>query len=189
MSAIFIERLDTFVDEAVALVTAGYTTSEVYTVETAETADSVRFVLRLTRLEEPLVKRFPEPDAETREVYTRLARDGHGFGVLVDGRCLGVAITEPRDWHRSLWVHEFHIAPGQRGMGLGRRLMERVFDEARELRMRCVVCETQNTNVAAIAFYRALGFRVEGIDLSYYSNEDVARGEVAVFMKRPLADQ
>ena len=32
--------------------------------------------------------------------------------------------------------------------------------------------------------YRRLGFRLEGIDLSHYTNADYPDGEVAVFMKR-----
>ena len=49
-----------------------------------------------------------------------------------------------------------------------------------------MVCETQSTNVPAIEFYRKVGFEVEGIDLSYYSNDDAPDGEVANFMKRKL---
>ena len=49
-----------------------------------------------------------------------------------------------------------------------------------------IVCETQNYNVPAIEFYRKVGFEIEGIDLSYYSNRDMTEGEVAIFMKRKL---
>ena len=48
------------------------------------------------------------------------------------------------------------------------------------------MCETQTTNVPAIDFYRSVGFEVGGIDLSYYSNDDVQAGEVALFLKRKL---
>jgi ribosomal protein S18 acetylase RimI-like enzyme len=48
------------------------------------------------------------------------------------------------------------------------------------------VCETQDTNQPAIAFYRAVGFEIEAVDLSYYTNHDLAGGEVAIFMKRKL---
>jgi streptothricin acetyltransferase len=36
---------------------------------------------------------------------------------------------------------------------------------------------------SAMRFYRAVGFAVEGVDVSYYSNEDYPDGEIAVFMK------
>jgi len=32
-----------------------------------------------------------------------------------------------------------------------------------------------------------MGFELDGINLSYYSNDDVAAGEVAIFMKRKLS--
>jgi ribosomal protein S18 acetylase RimI-like enzyme len=53
--------------------------------------------------------------------------------------------------------------------------------------LRAVVCETQTTNVPAIAFYRQLGFEIDGVDLSYYSNDDASGGEVAIFMKLKLS--
>jgi ribosomal protein S18 acetylase RimI-like enzyme len=65
--------------------------------------------------------------------------------------------------------------------------MERLVGSAKAAGLRIIVCETQSTNVPAIRFYRRVGFKMEGIDLSYYSNEDMApEREVAVFMKRRL---
>lgn len=43
-----------------------------------------------------------------------------------------------------------------------------------------------HTAVPAIRFYRSVGFQVEGIDLSYYTNMDVTDFEVAIFMKRKI---
>ena len=64
--------------------------------------------------------------------------------------------------------------------------MERVAEIAKAEGLRILVCETQNTNVPAIDFYRRVGFEVDSVDLSYYTNSDV-EGEVAIFMKRKLA--
>lgn len=61
--------------------------------------------------------------------------------------------------------------------------MEAVADEAKEANLRIIVCETQNTNVPAIEFYRKVGFEIGGVDLSYYDMIE----EVAIFMKRELA--
>jgi len=41
--------------------------------------------------------------------------------------------------------------------------------------------------VPAIRAYRRLGFVLDAVDLSFYSNEDVAQENVAVFMKRYVA--
>ena len=64
--------------------------------------------------------------------------------------------------------------------------MDHVALHASEEGLRVLVCETQTTNVPAIDFYRSVGFELDGIDLSYYGNDDVAAGEVALFMKRKL---
>jgi ribosomal protein S18 acetylase RimI-like enzyme len=71
-------------------------------------------------------------------------------------------------------------------MSIGKRLMECVSEKAKRAGFRTIVGETQNTNGIAIRIYRKLGFRVEGIDISYYSNNDYPDGEIAVFMKRRL---
>lgn len=161
----------------------GYTTTAVYAVTKAETPELTRIELRLQPLDRPLEKRYPEPDEAEVARYAALAAEGHCFGAFAEGRCVGIALTEPQAWNRSLWVHELHVAPERRGRGLGRGLLEAAGAHARELGMRCVECETQTTNTAAIAFYRAMGFTLDGVDLSLYTNEDRERGEVAVYMK------
>jgi ribosomal protein S18 acetylase RimI-like enzyme len=73
-----------------------------------------------------------------------------------------------------------------RGAGAGRSLLEHVEAAARAQGLTKVVCETQAQNVPAIGFYRACGYAVEGIDLSYYSNDDDNHGEVALFVKKSV---
>ena len=70
--------------------------------------------------------------------------------------------------------------------GIGRALMTQVVEKAIHDKFRIVYLETQNTNVKAIRFYRALGFSLDAIDLSFYTNHDVENGEVAFFMKKEL---
>jgi ribosomal protein S18 acetylase RimI-like enzyme len=97
---------------------------------------------------------------------------------------VGVALAEPRQWNETLWVWEFHVAETRRGRGIGRRLMAELAEQARAAGLRALVCETQNTNLPAINFYRAVGFTLEGVDVSYYTNDDMSPGgTVAVFMK------
>jgi ribosomal protein S18 acetylase RimI-like enzyme len=64
--------------------------------------------------------------------------------------------------------------------------MDRLAQKGKESGLRTIVCETQNTNVPAIKFYRKVGFMIDGVDLSYYTNDDWPDGEIAIFMKKPL---
>ncbi len=88
-----------------------------------------------------------------------------------------------------MWVWDLHVAAAYQRRGLGRRLLEEVVRMAEREGCRVVGLETQTTNVPAITFYRRAGFQIEGIDLSYYSNEDAGGGgQVSVFMKLKLKD-
>ena len=44
----------------------------------------------------------------------------------MDEKLVGLALAEPRWWHKSLWIWEFHVDPAYQGEGIGRRLMAAV---------------------------------------------------------------
>src|SRR5690348_11527637 len=165
----------------------GYTSTEMYRVTREETAETIRFELRLTSLEPPFVKRYPPLDSTEVQRYRELATAGQAFGAFEGETCVGIALCEPQRWNSSLSIWAFHIAPEFRRQGAGRALMATVEGHARREGLRCLVCETQATNVPAIRFYRALGFTVDAMDVSLYGNDDLERGEVAVFMKKRVS--
>ncbi len=181
-----IRPLEYLTAELVSRLIVGYTTSARYAASKAETPEYTRFELRLVPLAQPLSKRYPALTAETLDQYRAIARQGHSFGVFVEDTCIGLALNEAHHWNASLWVQEFHIAAAYQGQGIGRQLMDWVIQHAQEQGLRCVVCETQTTNVPAIGFYRALGFALDGIDLSYYTNQDLEQQEIAIFLKKKL---
>lgn len=165
---------------------SGYISDSKYAVRYEESEAGVMVELRLVPLVQPYHKTFGYDDAETMERYERVVGLGYSWGAFDGELLVGVLLAEPQVWNQSVLVWEFHVAEGYRGRGLGRRLMEQIATQAREAGYRILVCETQNTNAAAIQIYRQLGFRVEGVDLSYYTNEDYPDGEIAIFMKRRL---
>jgi ribosomal protein S18 acetylase RimI-like enzyme len=164
----------------------GYTTSEVYLVQKEESESNVKFELSLRPLEHVKIKRYHDLDTESVREYLAMAEQGHSFGAYASATLIGIALTDVRLWNSTLWVQEFHIAPKYQGRGIGRQLMDAVALEASRCGLRAIVCETQVSNVPAIRFYRAVGFFMDGLDLSYYSNDDRELGEVAVFMKRRI---
>lgn len=171
------------IDDLYRLVT-GYTSRAKYRISKRESDKQFSLSLALIPLAQPYLKRYDHLDKESVENYRQIAALGFSFGAYAGGQCVGIALAEPHRWNGSLWVWELHVAESHRRRGVGRQLIETLAEKAREVGLRTVVCETQNTNVPAIQFYHSVGFRIEGVDLSYYSNEDFPDGEIALFMKR-----
>jgi len=162
---------------------AGYTSTATYQVTKSENATRTTISLNLVELQTPYVKKW-ESTKEQETTYSKIVEQGLSLGVYDKDRLVGIAIAEKQEWNRTLWVWEFHIDLNYRQRGLGRQLMDRLETVGKETGCRVMVCETQNTNVPAIRFYRSVGFEVGAVDLSYYTNNDINDFEVAVFMKR-----
>ena len=164
----------------------GYVSTACYTARKTESPEQILISLELTPLETPYIKRWEDSDEEELEHYQQYAAQGYSLAAYDGEQMIGLALCEARHWNRTLWVWEFHVAETHRGRGIGRQLMEAVVEKARESGFRIVGLETQNTNVPAITFYHKVGFEIDGIDLSFYTNDDMIHGEVAIFMKRKL---
>lgn len=163
-----------------------YTSSARYVVTKSESPERTLISIELATLPAPYAKQWDDSDAEEAARYQEYACQGYSLGAYEGDTLVAIALNEARWWNRTLWVWEFHVAPTCQRQGIGRTLMEAVFQMARQAGFRVVALETQSTNVPAISFYRAVGFELEGIDLSYYTNADIPDGEVAFFMKKKL---
>ena len=80
------------------------------------------------------------------------------------------------------YVHFVGVAPEHRGEGLGRRLYERFFEEARAAGCTMARCVTSPANGDSVAFHEALGFAQERVVADYDGP-----GEDRVLLVRPLA--
>jgi streptothricin acetyltransferase len=163
-----------------------HSTHECYRVSYTDSDEHTSIELQLVPLSEPHIAKYSHFDEEMLQRYNGVLKEGYSFGAFEGEALAGFIIAEIYHWNNSLWVWEYHVAGSQRGQGIGRRLMETAAEKAKAAGLRIIVCETQNTNVSAIKVYRKLGFRVEGIDISYYTNQDLTERDVAVFMKRRL---
>jgi ribosomal protein S18 acetylase RimI-like enzyme len=178
--------LTKFTDAEAQGVMGSYTCDACYRVRYIDSDSQTMFVLERVALDTPVVRKYDHFDEETLLRYAQVCQAGFSFGAYEGETLVGLLIAEKQDWNHSLWVWEFHVAPAYRGQGLGRALMDEATHKAKEADLRLVVCETQNRNAPAIQVYRRLGFQLEGINISYYSNTDFPDGDVAVFMKRRL---
>jgi ribosomal protein S18 acetylase RimI-like enzyme len=163
----------------------GYVSHEKFQVSYTSTDQKTTFNLELVSLGEPYVKHF-DPSEEDIHHCQEALQAGWSIGAFDGEELAAIAIAGPERWNDTLRVWEFHVAESCRGRGIGRQLMDRLAERARPAGLRAMVVETQNTNVPAIRFYWKTGFVIEGIDISYYTNQDYPDGEMAVFMKRRL---
>lgn len=128
-------------------------------------------------------------DAQERQnVSARLQRDDTLLEVAVTeaGRIVGVLDVARQSWNEVAWVWNLMLDVDARGQGLGRHLMERTIDWARDQGLRAVMLETQSNNVPACKFYARLGFQLVGINEAFYTNSDRQQDEVALFWSYPL---
>lgn len=124
---------------------------------------------------------------ELEEIKQRLKRrQGLHLVAEAEGRLVAFLEVEPQEWNRTAWVWNIFVDRDYRRRGVGRSLMERAIAWAKERGYRALCLETQTNNINACRFYQHLGFRLTGIREDFYTNADMARGEVAIFWSYPL---
>ena len=111
-------------------------------------------------LEAHLASRYP---AESRHGFSvrRLVDEGVVFFVArSEGEpagCGGILFLADEGGYGE--VKRMYVRPGHRGEGVGRRVLERLLDEARSRGIRLVRLETGIDQVEAIGLYESAGFR------------------------------
>jgi len=148
--------------------------------------DKYVFEMSLAEHPSPFRKRFSHYDEDYMRMLSSFVKEGGSFEIEENGKCVAVAVTQCHKWNRSLQIWEFLVDRDYRGRGLGRLLMQTVFDYAKDMGMRSVFVETQTSNVKAVRYYEHMGFEIAGFDDGFYSNSDVENREVALFMRRSI---
>lgn len=101
------------------------------------------------------------------------------FVARRNGRALGCAALriDPARWGE---LKRMFVAPEARGLGLGRRLLDRIEEEARREGLGCVRLETGIDQPEALGLYRAAGY-VEREAFGDYDPDPLS-----VFMEKSL---
>ena len=109
------------------------------------------------------------------------------YGAFEDGELIGIVEGTPEAWNNCYRISNICIFDNtRRHCGIGAKLMDTIFDEAKKSGARMVVLETQTCNENAIAFYQKNGFEIIGFDLYSYSNSDPERHEIRIEMGKQL---
>ncbi|NDJ77836.1 MAG: GNAT family N-acetyltransferase [Chloroflexi bacterium] len=168
----------------------GFTSPTTLVVEKTGSGLNTSWRLVERELPEPYDKgdRYDFDATEQANIRERL-RLGTGLHLVVEqaARIVGVLDVTPMEWNHTAWVWNIMLDQDVRGQGIGRALFEQAADWARRSGYRALVFETQTNNVPACKFYVRMGCELEGLREAYYSNRDIARGEVALFWVYKLA--
>lgn len=98
----------------------------------------------------------------------------------LDGELVGVGALKPVDG-ATAEIKRMYVRPGARGLGIGRALFERLLAAARAEHYVTVRLETVRVLTAALAMYRAAGFR----EVSRFEGSEIAGTDldpITVFM-------
>jgi ribosomal protein S18 acetylase RimI-like enzyme len=84
-------------------------------------------------------------------------------------------------WNQFGYVEDIVVNPEYRGMGVGRKLLERGIQWARENGFPGVMLETQDNNVPACMLYQSCGFVLGGFDRNVYKAINPGTKETALY--------
>lgn len=159
-----------------AALDTSFTTRTVYRVNVTENG----FTLSEVPVDPPLIKVFPEeePDRDVEDPDRPVF-----LAVDAGGALAGFVAVRYGSWNRRLTIWNIAVAPEHRGRGVGRALMSRAEEFARERRAGQIWLEVTNVNAPAIHAYRRMGFALCGLDVSLYDCTPDA-GEHALFMSK-----
>ncbi|MGE5377976.1 MAG: GNAT family N-acetyltransferase [Bacteroidota bacterium] len=135
---------------------------------------------------EKLVYTITSVEPYEREVHaedTEYGFDDAGptiFFAEVDGQLAG-RIKMMRWWNQFGYVEDLVVNPEYRGMGLGRKLLERGIQWAHENDFPGVMLETQDDNVPACTLYKSCGFVLSGFDRNVYKAINPHTRETALY--------
>lgn len=118
-------------------------------------------------------------------------RLGHAQSALMlvaeaGKRLVAVLEVEGEAWRGTALIWALFVDRAWRGRGIGQALLQRAETWARDEGYRAVVLETQTNNTPALRFYQRHGYLCTGLDTHFYSLDDVARREVALFLYKPM---
>ncbi|HYX93229.1 MAG TPA: GNAT family N-acetyltransferase [Myxococcaceae bacterium] len=101
-----------------------------------------------------------------KQLHERWADRGSAIGGLARGAVIGFCwVDEYRQEGfdlDGLWIRSLYVRPIARGMGVGRRIVERACEAAASTGAQHVYADVEETNEPSLAVFRSLGFTRSG---------------------------
>lgn len=118
--------------------------------------------------------------------YNDLAGLGFSYAAVCGTRVQGVIICEPQYWNNTLYIRHLMVEKTHRLNGIGKKLIDECVHRAQAESFRALALEVTSKNGAAIEFYRHMHFNIVGMNVGLYSNTDILKEDVGIFMNRVI---
>jgi ribosomal protein S18 acetylase RimI-like enzyme len=102
------------------------------------------------------------------------------FFVYVDNELAG-QIRVIKNWNGYAYIDNVAVDPKHRKQGIGRALIARAVEWAKERKLPGMMLETQNNNVPACCLYERCGFELRGFDTHLYKALNPDTDEIALY--------
>ncbi len=149
-----------------------YITTHHYRVEIKHDENEITLKLRREEFPEPVIKSFESG------LFSDWLENPWVLAVFEGDEIIAFIETSDESWNNRLHIANLWVEEAHQHQGLGKVLMSRAIEKAKNAGQRALVLETQSCNDPAIRFYRTCGFKLIGLDANHYQNDDIERGEV-----------
>lgn len=108
------------------------------------------------------------------------------FGAFYHDQLIGVIECFLESWNNRFRITNLLVSENFRQKGVGKSLIRKAEEAARNCGARMLVLETQTCNRKAIDFYIKMGLQPMGFDLFCYTNHDPDKEAVRLEMGKKL---
>jgi ribosomal protein S18 acetylase RimI-like enzyme len=98
-------------------------------------------------------------------------KDGEVLVADDDGKIVGFSEIRLVKWNHSCWVINMIVDSAYRHQGIGSKMMDMIKLSAKEYGMRTLMYDSSLDNYPAFKFYQKNGFKVCGLNDSYYNGD------------------
>ena len=143
--------------------------------------ENEKLVYTIAQVDEPYEREVPAEDTEYGFDEAGPTIFFAEVGAMHAAPLLAGRIRMLKWWNQFGYVEDLVVNPEYRGMGIGRKLLERGIQWARENDFPGVMLETQDDNVPACTLYQSCGFVLSGFDRNVYKAINPNTKETALY--------
>jgi ribosomal protein S18 acetylase RimI-like enzyme len=143
--------------------------------------ENEKLVYTIAQVDEPYEREVPAQDTEYGFDEAGPTIFFAEVGAMHASPLLAGRIRMLKWWNQFGYVEDLVVNPEYRGLGIGRKLLERGIQWARENDFPGVMLETQDDNVPACMLYQSCGFVLSGFDRNVYKAINPNTKETALY--------